>query len=29
VRVVLMFLLLAYMVLTVPAEGQPFIYMQF
>ena len=29
VRVALMILLLAYMVLTVPAEGQPFIYMQF
>jgi D-alanyl-lipoteichoic acid acyltransferase DltB (MBOAT superfamily) len=29
VRIVLMILLLAYMVLTVPAEGQPFIYMQF
>ncbi len=29
VRVGLMFLLLAYMLLTVPAEGQPFIYMQF
>jgi len=29
VRIALMILLLAYMVLTVPAEGQPFIYMQF
>jgi len=29
VRIVLMILLLAYLVLTVPAEGQPFIYMQF
>ncbi|OHB68604.1 MAG: hypothetical protein A2Y77_00560 [Planctomycetes bacterium RBG_13_62_9] len=29
VRVVLMILLLAYLVLTVRAEGQPFIYMQF
>ncbi|MCU0914349.1 MAG: MBOAT family protein [Planctomycetes bacterium] len=29
VRVTLMILLLAYLVLTVPAEGQPFIYMQF
>jgi alginate O-acetyltransferase complex protein AlgI len=29
VRIVLMTLLLAYMLLTVPAEGQPFIYMQF
>jgi len=29
VRIVLMILLLAYMLLTVPAEGQPFIYMQF
>jgi D-alanyl-lipoteichoic acid acyltransferase DltB (MBOAT superfamily) len=29
VRIVLMILLLTYMVLTVPAEGQPFIYMQF
>jgi hypothetical protein len=29
VRIGLMILLLSYMVLTVPAEGQPFIYMQF
>jgi alginate O-acetyltransferase complex protein AlgI len=29
VRIVLMILLLTYLVLTVPAEGQPFIYMQF
>ncbi len=29
VRIVLMILMLAYMALTVPAEGQPFIYMQF
>jgi D-alanyl-lipoteichoic acid acyltransferase DltB (MBOAT superfamily) len=29
VRIVLMILLLTYLALTVPAEGQPFIYMQF
>jgi len=29
VRIVLMIFLLTYLVLTVPAEGQPFIYMQF
>jgi alginate O-acetyltransferase complex protein AlgI len=29
VRIVLMILLLAYLVLNVPAQGQPFIYMQF
>jgi len=29
VRIVVMILLLTYLVLTVPAEGQPFIYMQF
>ena len=29
VRIILMILLLAYMVLNVPAQGQPFIYMQF
>jgi len=29
VRIALMILLLTYLVLTVPAEGQPFIYMQF
>jgi len=29
VRIILMILLLAYLVLNVPAQGQPFIYMQF